>query len=79
MIEIWPAGPPKLMKPSLSQNRKASRKVTLAGRGAVIGGRWRAGTECRSGAHSALRTPPCNDWLLARILQVAIDALSAVT
>ena len=27
MIAICPAGPPKLMNPSLSQNRNASRKV----------------------------------------------------
>src|SRR5215216_5633114 len=28
MIAIWPAGPPKLMKPSLSQKRNASAKLT---------------------------------------------------
>ncbi len=32
MMAICPAGPPKLMKPSLSQKRKASMKETLAGR-----------------------------------------------
>lgn len=32
MIAIWPAGPPKLTKPSWSQNRSASRKLTVAGR-----------------------------------------------
>src|SRR5262245_2944009 len=31
MIAIWPAGPPKLIKPSLSQKRKASPKETRAG------------------------------------------------
>src|SRR5688500_7883631 len=31
MIAICPAGPPKLMKPSLSQKPNASQKVTLAG------------------------------------------------
>src|SRR5262245_49343263 len=29
MIEIWPAGPPKEMNPSLTQKRKASAKETL--------------------------------------------------
>jgi hypothetical protein len=33
MIEICPAGPPKLMKPSLSQNRKASRRLIVRGGG----------------------------------------------
>src|SRR3990167_10193970 len=33
MIEICPAGPPKLMKPSLSQNRKAWSKLTDSARG----------------------------------------------
>jgi hypothetical protein len=28
MMEICPAGPPKLMKPSLSQNMNAWRKLT---------------------------------------------------
>jgi len=28
MMAIWPAGPPKLMKPSLSQNRNASVNET---------------------------------------------------
>jgi len=28
MIAIWPAGPPKLMKPSFTQNQKASQKPT---------------------------------------------------
>jgi hypothetical protein len=32
MIEICPAGPPKLMKPSLSQKRKASRRLIGSGR-----------------------------------------------
>jgi hypothetical protein len=32
MIEICPAGPPKLMKPSFSQKTKASQKLTGAGR-----------------------------------------------
>jgi len=32
MIAICPAGPPKLMKPSLSQKRKASAKLTGPGR-----------------------------------------------
>src|SRR5690349_9183494 len=31
MIAICPAGPPKLMKPSLSQKRKASAKLAKAG------------------------------------------------
>jgi hypothetical protein len=31
MIAIWPVGPPKLMKPSLSQKRNASAKETGAG------------------------------------------------
>ncbi len=31
MIEICPAGPPKLMKPSLSQKPNASRKLIGAG------------------------------------------------
>jgi hypothetical protein len=31
MMEICPAGPPKLMKPSLSQKMKASRKLTWVG------------------------------------------------
>ena len=30
-MAIWPAGPPKLMKPSFSQKRKASAKLTAAG------------------------------------------------
>src|SRR5882672_6772330 len=33
MIAIWPVGPPKLMKPSLSQKRRASRKP-----GCAVGG-----------------------------------------
>jgi hypothetical protein len=28
MIAIWPAGPPKLMKPSVNQKRSASRNET---------------------------------------------------
>jgi hypothetical protein len=28
MIAIWPAGPPKLMNPSLTQNQNASQKLT---------------------------------------------------
>ena len=28
MMAIWPAGPPKLMKPSFTQNQKASQKPT---------------------------------------------------
>ena len=28
MMAIWPAGPPKLMKPSFTQNRKASQNPT---------------------------------------------------
>jgi len=31
MIAICPAGPPKLMKPSLSQKRRASPRVGVAG------------------------------------------------
>jgi hypothetical protein len=31
MIEICPAGPPKLMKPSLSQKAKACQKLTAWG------------------------------------------------
>jgi hypothetical protein len=30
MMAIWPVGPPKLMKPSFSQKRKASAKVGCA-------------------------------------------------
>ena len=33
MIAIWPAGPPKLMKPSFNQNRAASRKLAGCGSG----------------------------------------------
>src|SRR5450830_682623 len=33
MIDICPAGPPKLMKPSFSQNQNASRKLISAGLG----------------------------------------------
>jgi len=28
MMAIWPAGPPKLMNPSFTQNQKASQKPT---------------------------------------------------
>jgi hypothetical protein len=28
MMAIWPAGPPKLMKPSFTQNQNASQKPT---------------------------------------------------
>jgi hypothetical protein len=38
MIEIWPAGPPKLMNPSLSQKRKASRNAIGAGGAAGLSG-----------------------------------------
>ena len=31
MIEIWPAGPPKLIKPSFNQYTKASPKLTGGG------------------------------------------------
>src|SRR3989338_5956095 len=31
MIEIWPAGPPKLMKPSFNQNQNASRRLICSG------------------------------------------------
>lgn len=31
MIAIWPAGPPKLMKPSLSQNQNAARNEIETG------------------------------------------------
>jgi len=31
MMEIWPAGPPKLIKPNLSQYQNASVKETGAG------------------------------------------------
>jgi hypothetical protein len=31
MIAIWPAGPPKLMKPSLSQNQNAWARLIDAG------------------------------------------------
>ena len=31
MIAIWPAGPPKLMQPSLNQYRNASLRVGVAG------------------------------------------------
>jgi hypothetical protein len=31
MMAIWPAGPPKLMKPNLSQKTKACQKLTGAG------------------------------------------------
>jgi hypothetical protein len=31
MMAIWPAGPPKLMKPSFTQNQKASQKPTALG------------------------------------------------
>ncbi len=41
MIAIWPAGPPKLTKPSWSQNRSASRKLTVAGREV---GPWEGGS-----------------------------------
>src|SRR5258705_12909531 len=37
MIAICPAGPPKLMKPSLSQKRNASAKETTLGQGAAAG------------------------------------------
>jgi hypothetical protein len=40
MIAICPAGPPKLMKPSFSQNRNASAKLTpgrLSSAGGVAG------------------------------------------
>jgi hypothetical protein len=30
MIAIWPAGPPKLMQPSFSQNQNASDSVGFA-------------------------------------------------
>src|SRR5713226_318719 len=50
MIAIWPAGPPKLMKPSFSQKRTASAKLTCcwpssAGglTGCIAGGHSRAG------------------------------------
>jgi hypothetical protein len=33
MMEICPAGPPKLMKPSFSQNQKATRKLIGSGLG----------------------------------------------
>jgi len=30
MMAIWPAGPPKLMKPNLTQKRRALRKLTTS-------------------------------------------------
>ena len=36
MIAIWPAGPPKLMHPSLSQNRSASRSLGVSAAGASL-------------------------------------------
>jgi hypothetical protein len=38
MIAICPAGPPKLMKPSLSQKRNASAKLTGKGTAALPAG-----------------------------------------
>jgi hypothetical protein len=37
MIEICPTGPPKLMKPSLSQNQKASENGTDGGFVGAVG------------------------------------------
>lgn len=39
MSAICPAGPPKLMKPSLNQKAKAWRKLTVGGGGSVAEGR----------------------------------------
>src|SRR5437660_4187016 len=45
MIAIWPAGPPKLMKPSLSQKRSASaNEITSLGEGAAAGAPGARGT-----------------------------------
>src|SRR6266498_3486482 len=37
MMAIWPAGPPKLMKPNLTQKRNASPKLTRRGVWSVTG------------------------------------------
>ncbi len=40
MIAIWPAGPPKLMKPSASQNRVAWRRLGAGGAAVALVALW---------------------------------------
>src|SRR5919199_4421992 len=54
MIAIWPAGPPKLMKPSFTQKRKA-----LANETGAVGGGAAVATGAEGGASSGTGDLTC--------------------
>ena len=55
IIEIWPAGPPKLMNPSLTQNRNASPNPTAGF--ALPGGSGGRGSGCIGCLFSGTQLP----------------------
>ena len=57
MIAICPAGPPKLMKPSLSQKRKASQKLTAGGADSGRRSRRGDGASVLVSCRAPVRTP----------------------
>ena len=58
MTAIWPAGPPKLMNPSFSQNQKASPRLTDAGPIDGAADAWSAGADPRSGVSPVMGCSP---------------------